>query len=70
VERKALNIISVSLFPRYKHTAKHMEPVVVGAMRRVLYDDARIDLTEISAAEYQRIVAPPKGENRAVHDPA
>jgi hypothetical protein len=64
------NVLSISLYPRYLHRRKHMEPVVIAAMKRILYDDGHIDMTEISAAEYARIVAPAKETPDAVHDNA
>jgi len=47
-------VISWSLYPRYKMTGKHMEPVVVEAARRVMWSNGVIDLTTISAADYHK----------------
>lgn len=47
------NIVSVSLFPCYKMTGKHMEPVVVEAVRRVLFDNMTVTTETISAAHYE-----------------
>lgn len=55
------NILSVSLFPRYKMSGRHLVPLVTSACKRTLYDDGSVDLQEISAAEYRAAT----GEGRA-----
>jgi hypothetical protein len=47
------NIISYSLYPRYKWTGKHLLPVVQEAACRILYDDSSTSMTVISAAAYE-----------------
>ncbi len=46
-------VISVQFFPRYKMTGKHMEPVVVEAVRRVRWSNGTVAMETISAQQYE-----------------
>jgi hypothetical protein len=45
--------VSVSFYPRYKMSGRHLVPLVTSACRRTLYDDGSVDLQEISAEAYR-----------------
>lgn len=47
----APNIVSVTVFPRYKILSG--VPTVMEACRRVLYDNGTVDMSTISAAQYE-----------------
>jgi hypothetical protein len=47
------NIVSYSLYPRYKWNGKHLIPVVQEAVCRILYDDSSVTMGTITAAQYE-----------------
>jgi hypothetical protein len=47
------NIVSITVFPRYKFLGRDRTPVVQEATRRVLYSDSTVTLETITAAAYE-----------------